>query len=64
MSAMEMFSHENYSPYIWGILIFICMRGMYANYKEKEWLWFTSFAVSFVISIFMTLVSADIIHLS
>ena len=36
MSAMEMFSHENYSPYMWGVLFLFACVGCTPIIKKKN----------------------------
>ncbi|MDO4179637.1 MAG: hypothetical protein Q4D21_10710 [Phascolarctobacterium sp.] len=62
MTFMESFSHDNYSPYMWGLLLLISLRGMYTSFKEKDWIHFACFGVAFCVSVFFTLLCLDIIH--
>lgn len=62
MTVMERFSHDNFSPYMWGLLMLVTLRGMYTSFKEKEWVHFTCFAVAFAVSVFFTLTCLNIIQ--
>lgn len=62
MTVMESFSHENYSPYLWTLLMLVTLRGMYSSFREKEWGHFTCFTVAFFVSLFFSLTCFKIIH--